>query len=70
MKLIANDYEPEDIIRIIREWTELTQEDFAKSINKSRKSIQLYEDGTVRYSIETLLDIAKKHNLKITIEKK
>ena len=70
MKLVANDYEPEYIIKIIREWTELTQEDFAKSINKSRRAIQGYEAGTFRYSIETLLDIAKKHNLKITIEKK
>lgn len=69
MKLIANDYAPEDIFRIIREWTELTQVDFAKSINKSRRSVQGYEAGDYRYSMETLLDIAKKHNLKITIEK-
>lgn len=70
MKLIANEYNPEDIIRIVREWTELTQVDFAKSVNKSRRSIQAYESGANKYPFETLLDIAKKHNLTITIEKK
>lgn len=70
MKLIANDYEPNDIFRIIREWTELTQKDFAKTINRSTRSVQDYEAGITKYSINMLLDIAKKHNLKITIEKK
>ena len=70
MKLIANDYEPNDIFRIIREWTELTQKDFAKTVNRSTRSIQDYEAGITKYSMNMLLDIAKKHNLKITIEKK
>ena len=70
MKIIANDYEPKDIIRIIREWTELTQSDFAKSINRTRDGIQKIESGKRGYNISTLLDIAKKHNITITIEKK
>ncbi len=70
MKIIANDYEPKDIIKIIREWTELTQKDFGKSINRSQRGIQDYEAGRRCYNINTLLDIAEKHNLKITIEKK
>lgn len=70
MKITANDYEPKDIIKIIREWTELTQKDFAKTINRTRDSIQKIESGKRGYSMSTLLDIAKKHNLTITIEKK
>ena len=35
MQLKANNYEPQEIIKIIREWTELTQADFAKTINRS-----------------------------------
>ena len=70
MKIIANNYEPKDVIKFIRESTELTQEEFGKSINKSLRTIQDYESGRRRYNIETLLDIAKKHNLTITIEKK
>ncbi len=69
MKLVANDYEPKDIFRIIREWTELTQNDFAKSVNRSTRTIQDYEAGITKYSMNMLLDIAKKYNLKITIEK-
>lgn len=70
MKMIVNNYEPKDIIKIIREWTELTQKDFGKSINRSLRGIQDYEAGRRCYNINTLLDIAEKHNLTITIEKK
>lgn len=70
MKMVANDYESKDIFKILREWTELTQEDFAKSINKGKRTVQAYETGETSFTMETLLDIAKKHNLKIIIEKK
>lgn len=70
MKIVANDYEPKDIIKIIREWTELTQKEFGKSINRSLRGIQDYEAGRRCYNINTLLDIAEKHNITITIEKK
>lgn len=69
MKIKANDYEPKDIIRIIREWTELTQKDFGKSIGKAGRTIQGLELGETGYSIKTLMKIAKVHGLEITIEK-
>ena len=28
MKITANEYSPQEIIKIIREWTELTQKEF------------------------------------------
>ena len=52
MKLIANDYESEDIIRIIREWTGLKQSEFAKTINRSTRSVQDYEAGITKYSVK------------------
>mgnify|MGYP004455911849 FL=1 len=70
MKIIANNYEPKDVIKIIREWTELSQKDFAESINKSKDTIQSYELGRINMNLNTLYEIAKKHNLIITIEKK
>jgi DNA-binding XRE family transcriptional regulator len=70
MKIIANDYEPKDILKIIREWTELSQKDFAKSINRSRDSINNIENGRNRIYLNTLLEIAKKYDITITIEKK
>lgn len=69
MKFIANDYSPKEIIRIIREWSELTQKDFGKTIHRSERGIQAYEEGTRNYTMQTLLQIANIHNLKITIEK-
>ena len=70
LPLEPEDILPEDIIRIIREWTGLKQSEFAKTINRSTRSVQEYEAGRTKYSGKMLLDIAKKHGLKITIEKK
>ena len=70
MKIVANDYTPQEILRIIREWTELSQKDFGKSIHRSESGIQAFETGKRNYSVQTLLQIAETHGLKITIEKK
>lgn len=70
MKIIANEYTERDIIKILREWTELTQDEFSKSINLSASTIQSYELGTRNYKFSTLKKIAKKHNFIISIEKK
>lgn len=70
MKFNLNEYEPKEIIKIIREWTELTQKEFGKTINKNAKTIQHYELGDRNYNIVTFLKIAKQHNLIITVEKK
>jgi transcriptional regulator with XRE-family HTH domain len=70
MKLNFNNYETKDVIRIIREWTGLTQKEFGKSIGKSERTIQDYESGRRRYYTETLKRICKVHNVEVTIEKK
>ena len=72
MKLIIrkNRYTKGEIMRIIREWTGITQKQFAQDIGKSEGSVQKYEADEVNYGIETLLEIVKKHDLVITIEKK
>ena len=72
MKLIIrkNRYTKGEIMRIIRECTGLTQKQFAQDIGKSEGSVQKYEADEVNYGIETLLEIVKKHDLVITIEKK
>lgn len=68
MVINFNNYEPNEIIRFIREYTGLTQKEFGKSINKSERTIQDYESGRRRYYVETLKLISKIHNIKITIE--
>jgi len=70
MKFIANNYEPKEIIRIIREWTEKTQEEFGKEIKKSKDTVQSYELGRNKMSLNTFMEIVKKENLIVTIERK
>jgi len=70
MKIKANDYTANEIIKIIREWTELSQKEFARSIGRSRDSINSIENGRNRIFLNTLLEIAKEHDITITIEKK
>lgn len=70
MKIKANDYRANEIIKIIREWSGKTQEEFGKEINRTKNSIQVYEYGQRNYDFELLLKLAKKENLIITIEKK
>lgn len=70
MKFNIKDYDRGDAIRIIREWTNLTQKDFAKRIGKSKRTIEQYEAGTVNYGIDVLKTISKEFNIDIMIEKK
>lgn len=70
MKIVANDYRANEIIRMIRENSGKTQEEFGRMINKSRNAVQYYEYGQRNYDFELLLEIAKKENLIITIETK
>lgn len=43
MKINANKYEANEIMKIIREWTNLSQEKFAKEIGRSRNGINNIE---------------------------
>lgn len=72
MKLIVKNknYTKGEIIKILREWTDKTQKEFAKDLNKSESIIQKYEADGVNYGIETLLDIARENNITITFEKR
>ena len=70
MRLNLKDYSKGEAIKFIREWTNLTQRDFAKRIGKSKRTVEQYEAGTVNYGIDTLKIIAKEFNIDIIIEKK
>ena len=70
MRLNAKEYKPNELFKILRQNLDLTQEELAKEIKVSKSSIGKYEYGTVNYTFETLLKIAQKYNLTITIEHK
>ena len=70
MKIIANNYTPGEIIKIIRQWSELNQTDFDKTIERGRDAIAKIENDKNKISFNKVMEIAKKHNLIVTIEKK
>lgn len=70
MKIILDKYEAKDVIKFIRQNTGLTQEKFGKIINKGKDTIQSYELGRNKMSLNTFIELTKKCNLIITIEEK
>ena len=70
MEFKANKYKPNEILRFMREATNLTQEEFAKKINKSRDWQQSNEYGRANYYFKDLLKIANEFNFEIKIIKK
>lgn len=70
MKLKLSDYNDSDLLRILREWSGLTQEELAKKIGKNKRSIYDYEAGIYTFNMVTLRKIMKELDLEITIDKK
>ena len=69
VKIVANEFTPQELVKILREWTDLTQNEFGKTIHRSERSVRSLESGTRHLTVETLLTIAKAHNLKVIIQK-
>ncbi len=65
----AHDYETWEIIRFIREWTELTQRDFGNSINRAAKTIADYECGRCNVNLKLFLEMCKVHGIEVIIRK-
>ena len=70
MKIKANNYKGKDILKFIRENTNLTQKEFAKNIDKTRDWQASNEIGRCRYSVDDLIKIGNKYNLEIIIKDK
>ncbi|HIU11130.1 MAG TPA: helix-turn-helix transcriptional regulator [Candidatus Onthocola stercorigallinarum] len=48
MKIKADDYKANEVMKIIREWTTLSQQKFAKEVGRSRNSINNIENDRNR----------------------
>lgn len=70
MQINANNYKPNDIMKFMRQSTNLTQEEFAKNIGKSKAWQQSNELGRSNYFFKDLLKIAKIYNFEIIIKRK
>ena len=70
LKVNIKDYSKGEIIKFIRQWTGLTQEEFAKATGKSKRTIEQYEAGIVNYKIDFLYKLNSLFNIDIIFEKK
>ncbi len=70
MKINANNYKANEILKFIRQNSNLTQKEFAKRIDKSEDWQYSCECGRSRYSFNDLIKIAEKYNLEIIIQDK
>lgn len=70
MKIKVNDYTDGEILKILREWNHLSQEELANKIGKNKRTIYDYEAELYTYNMKTLRKIAKELNLEIIIQKK
>ena len=68
MKIKVNDYNINEVIKMMREYVNRTQFELAEETNISRSALQTYEYGSVNYTFETLVKIANQYNFEITIE--
>ena len=60
---------PQDIVLLIREWSEETQKEFAKTVNKSYSSITKIETGERNIYLHTFLEWCKINGIKVIMEK-
>ena len=59
----------QDIVLIMREWSEETQKEFARSVKKSYSSITKIETGERNIYLHTFLEWCKLKGIKFIIEK-
>jgi len=70
MDIKANDYEPKDILKFIRQSAGKTQKEFANDIGKSKDWVQSNEIGRSDYKFKDLMELANKNNIEIRIKSK
>ncbi len=70
MIIKADTYEANEVLKFIRQNTNLTQEEFAKKLNKSKAWQQSNELGRSNYYFKDLQKMAKIYNFEIIIKEK
>lgn len=70
MRVNLKDYNKGEFIRIIREWTGLTQKEFGELIDKKERTIQDYEANLVNYGVDVFEKIIEKTNINLIAEKR
>lgn len=69
MEIKCNNFKTKDIIRIMRDSTNKTQTEFARSIQKSRSWAAKAERDEINISLNDFLKLAKINNIEIIMKK-
>ena len=70
MEINATKYKGKDILKFIRENSNMTQKEFGNLVNKSSEWVKANECGKTNYYFKDLLELAKKCNIEIIIRQK
>lgn len=70
MRVSLKEYGKGNFMKFIRESTGLTQKEFGELINRSERTIQEYESGSINFTSDVLEEITKKTNINIIAETK
>lgn len=70
MKADITKFPVQDIVIMLREWCDNTQEQFAQSVNKSYSTISKVETGERNLYLHTFLKWCRKQDIIVTIEKR
>ncbi len=69
-KLVCDGYRANEVFKLVREGTGLTQKKLAEMLGRTNTCIQFYEYGLRNFDFELLLEMCKKLDLSIIIEAK
>ncbi len=70
MEFKANDYKTNEILKFIRQNADITQEQLAKALKKSKNWVKNNEQGLNRYYFEDLIKVANICNVDIIFKEK
>ena len=70
MEINASKYNAKDIMKIMRDSTNMTQKEFGSLVNKSSEWVKANESGKTNYYFKDLLELAKKCDIEIIIRQK
>jgi transcriptional regulator with XRE-family HTH domain len=70
MEFKANDYKPNEILKFIRQNKDITQEQLATNLKKSKNWVKNNEQGINRYYFEDLIKVANLCDVEIIFKSK
>ena len=70
MEIKCNNYKTKDIIKFMRDYSEKTQTEFAKDVNKKRGWFAKLEGGITNITLDTFLKLAEINEIDVIIKEK